>query len=144
MKEFNLRKATKADSEFLLENRNNPEVYKYFHNNKPVDRNDHEKWYASALLSEKDFIFIAEFNNISVGVVQLKISDSLGLVSIYISPAYHGSGYALKSLDVLKVYAKEMGLLSLTAEVVIENVASKRLFEKSGFNKSYVTYTYEL
>ncbi|WP_412470483.1 MULTISPECIES: GNAT family N-acetyltransferase [unclassified Halobacteriovorax] len=144
MIDFHLRKALIEDSEFLLENRNNPEIYKYFHNNKPVERSDHEKWYASALTSNNNLVYIAESDSEKVGVIQLRIIDSTGLVSIYISPIHHGKGYALRSLNALKVYAQEMGLKNLTAEVVIENEASQRLFEKSGFNKSYITYTYNL
>ena len=93
-----------------------------------------EKGYFALCDSEKEQL------EIGLGTIILSDIDyKNGTAQVHIKPAKkddRGKGYGADSLDALIEYAfKEMRLHCLYATVLSYNDASKRLFEKCGFNK---------
>lgn len=56
-----------------------------------------------------------------------------GEITIYLSPDYTGKGIGTRAICFLVDYAIENGIQVLIAGLCSENEASRRLFEKSGF-----------
>lgn len=59
-----LRSAAGSDVKFLWTLRNQPDVYKYFKTNKPVEWEDHIQWITPIINGERDIrLFIIECDN---------------------------------------------------------------------------------
>tara|TARA_B100001093_G_scaffold518208_1_gene602289 strand:- start:2691 stop:3191 length:501 start_codon:yes stop_codon:yes gene_type:complete len=92
------------------------------------------------LLSKGQLRYIIVANEIPVGCIDLYSYDlvnSRAGVGIFIDLKFRLTGYASKSLEMLKTIANQEYFISnLYAEIMANNIASIRLFEKSGFIKN--------
>ena len=74
----------------------------------------------------------------NIGYVQLVPIDEGFEVGYHIAKAYTGNGYATEALTAFLSYMKvKMQLDKIYGICVSENIASKRVLEKSGFTKMY-------
>lgn len=58
-----------------------------------------------------------------------------GEINIYLSPGYVGKGIGSKAIDLLIEHSKTSDIQNLIAGLCSENIPSKRLFEKKGFQQ---------
>ena len=130
---ISLRKATFSDIEFLWYLRNQPDVYKYFKEDRPISWKEHINWIIPIILgiSPRD-IFVIQKSDIPVGQIRFdyKTSD----VSVSILKEFRGKNIATKALTLtINEIKKQKKVKELIAEVYKKNLSSIKLFEKLGF-----------
>ncbi|MEG1587097.1 MAG: GNAT family protein [Bacteroidales bacterium] len=84
-------------------------------------------------------MIVKKDENKTIGMVDLFDYDPFhrrAALGILIDPIYQGQGFAHQALSLLDSYAfRFLGIHMLFAHVPVDNIASFRLFEKSGFEK---------
>ena len=92
------------------------------------------------LLSQNQIRYIIDYNNTAVGCVDLydfNLVNSRAGVGIYIDPNFRNKGFASKSLELIKsISTNQFFISSLYADIMAENIASIKVFEKLGFIKT--------
>jgi RimJ/RimL family protein N-acetyltransferase len=130
------------DLELVLAWRSNPEIYRHFdEQDAPLAWEDHRRWFETRDEDRHDFV--VSFGGRRVGVVSLGADSS---VSVYLGDtSARGNGVATSAIKWLcERFADRTPLI---AAVHSENTASKRLFERCGFERSdgqeeWIEYVY--
>lgn len=128
MVDIELRPVRVQDLELLLAWRSNPVVYEEFREQEgPLDWEGHLEWFATRPEGRRDLII--EHDGRRVGVVGLSEDKE---VSIYVGEvSLWGEGVATTALrDAVKRFGD-----GLHARIHRDNEASKRLFERCGFEQ---------
>ena len=72
-----LRKATSADSQFILDLRNDLSARKFFFDSSPIDLSTHKKWFRAKLNDPKSELFVIISNKEKAGQVRINIEGNL-------------------------------------------------------------------
>jgi diamine N-acetyltransferase len=92
------------------------------------------------LFLQNQIRYIIEQNSVSVGCIDLydfNLVNSRAGVGIYIDPNFRNKGFASMSLKLLMSISINQYLIStLYADILAENIASIKVFEKLGFIKT--------
>ncbi len=148
---ISLKKADFSDIEFLWYLRNQPDVYKYFRQARPVEWEEHVSWITPIILgfSNKE-LFIIENLKTPVGQIRIDyLNPKEAEISISILKEFRGKGFAAAAVKLAATKTKKQGRKQhLTAEVHKDNVASQELFKKSNFKlkkekEKHFIYEYE-
>lgn len=100
---------------------------------KPLNREDHKKWFTNKFDNKESILLIGELEDKAFGLVRYEIEDNRSVVGINISKDYRGRGLAAKILKLsLQVYHTICDK-PIDAYIKIENLASKKTFEKVGY-----------
>jgi RimJ/RimL family protein N-acetyltransferase len=132
-----LRPATLADTDRLFAWRNDPVTCANSRSTAAVAREDHDRWVQfNVLLGQPEHaVIIAEALGGCVGVVRFDAAKNDLMTyeaSMTIAPEHRGAGLARPIL------ADACGFFSdfaLTAEVRHDNIASRKVFERCGFEE---------
>ena len=131
-----LRKADFSDIEFLWYLRNQPDVYKYFRQARPVEWQEHILWITPVILgfSNKE-LFVIENSKKPVGQIRIDyLNPKEAEISISILKEFRGRGFAAAAVRLAAATTKKQGRKQrLTAEVHKKNIASQELFKKLNF-----------
>lgn len=137
-----IRKVTLKDSDLILSWRNNPEVYKFLFTPETVAKDAHENWLAKILADENVLFYIAENNNIPIGTIRFDLNSEKtnAEVGIYLAPDFHGKGLGTTMLEWGEVEARNTykTLECVIAKVLVENIASEKMFLKAGYKKHFI------
>ena len=130
-----LRHATTGDSDLLLAWRNDPVTIAMSLTPEPVTRDDHINWFAHALADDARTPLIAENGNMPVGTVRLDtFAEGEYEVSITVSPDHRGQGIGQAILAAANTLAfTALGVHRLVATVREDNHASRRIFDRTGY-----------
>ncbi|MHC8949276.1 N-acetyltransferase family protein [Sphingobacterium hungaricum] len=134
MEDLKIRLATLNDSITAFEFSNDPITRLNSFNTKPIEYEDHKKWWVSKLNDTDSIIYICEVENIPVGMVRFEKKDqNVYIIGITISENFRGKGLAEKfiRLSCDEVVSERNCLIE--AYIKFENKASIRIFEKSNF-----------
>ncbi len=133
---ISLRKVNFSDIEFLWYLRNQPTVYKYSRNNRPVSWKEHIDWIFPILLgtSNKNLFIIENFKT-PIGQIRFDYQrNKEAEISISILEEFRGRGFAKKALSLtIREIKKQKKAKKLIAEINKDNNPSIRLFEKLNF-----------
>ena len=139
-----IRKANKKDINKYFEWVNDPNVRISSFNSDLITWEIHQKWFNEKINNPKFCFYI--FENIDkqqVGQVRFEyISEHNSLVSLSIATEFRGYGYGKKILQMAtnKYLIKNPGN-SIHAYIKLNNLSSKTIFEKTGFQfNEIVTY----
>ena len=92
------------------------------------------------LLSQNQIRYIIDYNNTPLGCIDLydfNLVNSRAGVGIYIDPNFRNKGFASKSIELIKSISTDQYFISsLYADIMVENIASIKVFEKLGFIKT--------
>jgi len=135
-KKIILRVATGQDCEDLLGWRNHPSVRRYFFNNKPVARDEHEKWFSSKIKERSTNIYIAWQGRDKVGVVRFETDRSCTAhVSVNLNPDFFGKkiGSAIIKRGTEKWLGKKPGPGTVIAEIKKSNAIAQKAFSSAGY-----------
>ncbi|RYG08782.1 MAG: GNAT family N-acetyltransferase, partial [Burkholderiales bacterium] len=137
-----MRQATRADSRNLHAWRNSPEVRGVSNDTGEIAFPDHERWLEGVLASGSRILLIGEHDGVAIGVVRFDIIDTAALVSIYLVPGQIGQGQGQNLLASAEAWlrANHPGTSTLNAQVRAGNIASQRLFERSGYHLESTHY----
>jgi UDP-2,4-diacetamido-2,4,6-trideoxy-beta-L-altropyranose hydrolase len=129
-----LRPATQADSDMIFAWQSKPGMRRHFHDPRPPTQGEHAAWFAASLQSTERMLNVIEVDRQPAGVLRLdrlsEASERGFLVSILVDPAFEGRGVAKAALRAAR---RLMAGQRLVAEVLDSNVASRRVFEASGY-----------
>ena len=128
MAPLTVRRATVADSADLLAWRNDAVTREMSRSSEAVDQAAHDRWLASAL--QNSTLLIGEADGVKVGMARIDRGDAIE-VSINLNPDCRGRGLSLPLLSA--ALADEAGVV--LAVVKVQNLASRRLFERAGFKQ---------
>ena len=112
-----------------------PETRRFALNPAKPSWREHEDWMVTKLGKPSDYFYMIVdiIGEVRLGVVRLdRLSFNLYIVSIFLDPKSYGKGVALKALKVLDRLHPDF---DLRAEVLQDNFASQRLFEKAGYSR---------
>ena len=123
-----LRPATEADAIDVWIWRNDPLTRAMSRNRDGVPRADHIAWFAEALADPDRTLLVGEVDGEKVGIVRFDHGAETE-ISINVNPAQRsrGYGYALLAAALQRVGGE------IWAEIRDENLTSRRLFERAGF-----------
>ena len=130
--EVELKPADSSDCEFVYHLQTSA-VRQYFKNPKTPTLDEHKRWFKDILVAKDSVLFVLTLNLHSVGILRLDdINGGEMEISIIVAPDCSRRGIAKTSL---KYIFELLPGHSFKAVVHNENIASKKLFEKFGFNK---------
>ena len=131
------RNATPDDSADVFLWRNDPQTRAMSHVTDPVERKDHDQWFAAALADHNRRLIICEHigSTRKLAVVRFDISGDQALISINLAPDMRGKGLAAGCLRAaLATFEAASDHVTLVnAEIKEENEPSRRAFEAAGF-----------
>lgn len=132
--QLHFRPAGPADSDDLLEWRNDPATVAASLNAHPVARPEHEQWFRRSLAEPARRIVVAELEDGSkVGMVRYDRTGEGVIASINLNPHMRGRGLAAKVLLGSEERLRDWVPLVLVAEIRAANEASRRAFAASGY-----------
>ena len=115
-----------------------PETRRFSLNKNTPSHEEHIQWMEKKLACINSYFYIIEINNeklntISAGVVRLdKIENNEYLISIFIDPKHFGKKIAQQALNYIDLVHPD---ITINATVLIENIASQKLFTSANYEK---------
>ena len=138
---LNLRPVEKEDYETILEWRNDPDVRINSLTQHVISISENTLYWNEFSENEKNFASVIVYDAEDVGILKLKyLDDIISEVDIFLSKSYRNKGLGLQILMIAKEKAIEMGIKKLVAKIKHDNIASRKVFEKSGFKPKIVYY----
>ena len=80
--EIKIRKISKNDSKEIFKLRNDKVTRKFSKNQKKLDNSEHKKWFKNIIKFEKNYFYVALFNNKVFGYVRYEKYDLFYKISI--------------------------------------------------------------
>jgi UDP-2,4-diacetamido-2,4,6-trideoxy-beta-L-altropyranose hydrolase len=115
-----------------------PVVRAYSYNQNPIIFEEHRNWFSKKILQPNCIYLLGLWENEIVGSLRFDIKNSNALISYLVSPKYHGKGIGrvllAKGLDYLAQHNKNV--TSATGHVMLQNIASVKIFERLGFSRT--------
>jgi UDP-2,4-diacetamido-2,4,6-trideoxy-beta-L-altropyranose hydrolase len=131
-----LRKAKNEDVFDVYRLSNEDYVRKHSINTEKIDWKNHKVWYYNILKSNNHLFFVVTDNRDEfLGQLRYKIENDSATISISLCKSITGKGLSKvlvkKSMELIQEERNE--LKNITAYVSNDNIASKKLFESTGF-----------
>jgi RimJ/RimL family protein N-acetyltransferase len=143
-----IRSVTREDCRMLFNWRNHYKVRQYCINNKELDYTSHTEWFNNSIQNENLIMLIGVCNSEDVGMIRYDLFNNKqeAEVSIYIKPDKHGKGLGAELLYAGEEWLKQHQPLvkRLKAKVLEQNVASIKLFHRTGFSSDYIIFSKEI
>lgn len=126
-----------ADADQLFEWANDEDTRAWSKSSAPIPREDHDRWMQFNVLQgyPQHLVMIADSDTGSMGVVRFDAERSDVMryrVSITMNPKFRGLRLAT---GVLAEACRHMADSTLSAEIKVNNLASRKIFEKCGFEE---------
>lgn len=130
--QIGLRLADASDGGTLFDWQNAPQTRRYARNAHTPSRAEHDAWFAARLTDPDCLLCVITCDGKDAGSLRLDRQEagSDRVVSIYLAPETYGGGVATAALTLAQRLAPGWRLV---AEVLAENEASHRLFQRAGF-----------
>lgn len=143
---IHLRKAIQDDCHKVFEWRNHPEIRRNFFDPSPLSWTEHQQWFLKAISSANVALLIGKSQDNPVGVLRYDFKGEQATVSIYVIPGFSGRRIGIQMLQVGSNWIKKNypKVKKIIAEIKKDNIASVRAFQKAGFEKSHVTYVFQI
>lgn len=143
-----LREIRDDDTDFIVELRSDPEVYRYFKHPHRLTAEEHEEWYRKVYLRNENIIhWICEKDGVGMGVfAAVRRSDSEAEVSYLVSKEYQRKGYAKEALKSMILWVRrEWKSERIFAEIHQDNMVSRAFIQSLGFRvgndgEKFLTY----
>lgn len=141
-----IRIAKPDDSEKLFEWRNHLTIRAASRKSDVINREDHQKWFASVLASSDRLLLIGHRKGLPVGVVRFDIQSNEAEVSIYLVPDIKESGLGHDLLQSAEYWfaANRPKINKISAHVLGGNERSGRLFSGAGYQVESTSYVKRL
>ena len=131
--DLTIRPALENDVELLFNWANDSSVRQNSINTATIEWSDHKKWFSSRINNKKCKIFILENYQNPIGQIRFEDKDDAWEIDYSINSSNRGKGFGKKIINMGIRQLPEGTLLK--AIVKKENIASCKVFEKSGFEK---------
>jgi RimJ/RimL family protein N-acetyltransferase len=128
-----LRPASPADSERMFEWANDPATRAASFRPARITRAEHRRWCAESLAGAR-LLFIVEVTATPTGLVRLdRIDSATAEVGILVAKEQRGRGLSVPALRALIDVARDAGFRNLLARIRLDNLQSRHIFERAGF-----------
>ena len=133
---YKLRTWQESDCRMIYDWRMSPEVRAKSFNNKEFSYESHKAWFQNFMKNKLSFGFILEDASKPVAQIRFDKTKIEGYynISIFTAPNLSGKGYGSK---ILELACQDKNLLAkakfFVAEVFDDNIPSKKIFLKNGF-----------
>lgn len=133
-----LRPATMADARLLFDWANTPDsLAGKEHTDGPIPWEQHRRWLSERMTDDGTMIRVVEHGGALAGQVRLQRRGGVFDVDIYIVPTERRRGLAAAAISAaVEELERNAPGASVRARVGIDNGASRRLFERLGFELS--------
>lgn len=133
-----VRRVTSSDAALLWAWRNDALVRQNSFSSEPIPWEDHQRWLADRLASERTVIYILEDADGPVAQVRYeRRAEAEAEVGISVAASARGRGYAHVALtETLASACSALGVDRVVALVKADNVPSQRAFERAGFTSA--------
>ena len=140
-----IRHANASDSNELFLWRNDETTRLMSKSSNVIDEKNHEKWLKQCISSKNCYLYIGILNNYKVGVVKFDcdFKKKESLVSINLNPQIRGKGLSFNLLSESIKKLQKLHQFSLSATIKKNNLISKKIFKKCGFDISTSNETYD-
>lgn len=131
------RLAVPTDCEWMYQWRNHAATRLYSFDSTEIEPRKHCDWFEKVLAAEDIVLLVVEEGGHPIGVVRFNLQEGgqTADISVYVDPARHGAGLGKKVLAAGEHYLCHnfLGVRAITAQVMQENIASRKLFLQAGF-----------
>lgn len=133
-----LRQAAESDIHLTFKWATHPDVRKYALTTNLISEDEHREWFTSKIKQPSCIYLIAEYINQAIGSIRFDLSEEGDAkISYLLDPAFFGKGLGTRLLEEGILYCRTDGRIKqLTGEVIAENTASNRVFQKLGFENT--------
>ena len=102
-------------------------------------------FYKNCIIKNNNLIYLCEVDNSIVGYIYLIIDkDKAKIDALYVEEEYRNRGIASKLLDYAITHFKKNNIKEVEINVLSNNIAAKKLYEKKGFYTFKETMKVEL
>ena len=132
--EYTIRDAVLEDAEQIFQISNDPEVLAQSISRETILWEDHLNWFKSKLSDPDCSIVVACDSDLVLGQVKLSVGGQ-NIIGISMAKAARGKGIGagfLKEASSLML-RKYPDMETITAQIKIANMASRKIFEKAGY-----------
>jgi len=145
-----LRDVKFCDCKELWEWRNDKRVRKWCFNAGNISYNEHKIWFNEQINDPNMRIYIFENEDgAKVGQVRMRIKNKEAHININLNPLFFDKGIGSRLIKMASDFLfKIINVEKITAEVLINNLASRKAFEKAGYqlvseNKKIKVFVYK-
>lgn len=124
-----LRRILKKDWNYILNLRNNDKFRENFYQQHKISKTEHFEYLNKQKSNPNFFNWIICYGKNDVGYIRILDND----VSIIIDEKFHNRDIGSKSLKLLEIEAKSVGITKLVGRVMYENKSSKKIFQKNNY-----------
>lgn len=137
-----IRPATQEDEGMLFEWRNHPKIRAVSRNTGVISWEDHQQWFAAALVANDRVLLIGQHQSVPIGVVRFDIQGNTAEISIYLAPdvGQPGQGRELLKSAEQWIVENRPAVRSLRAHVLTGNERSQRLFLAADYQVESIWY----
>lgn len=133
-----MQEITEADTDFIVELRSDPDVYRYFLAPHPLKRQEHICWYREKYLKDNcqsSYIARLKIENTPVGVFSAKQIDGNKMeISYILSPDARGKGLAAEAtIGMERICEKYTDTSVFLAQIHIDNLLSLKFIKRMGY-----------
>ena len=133
--EIRLRPALPDDCERVFAWANDPVTRAASFNAATIPLDVHRRWYDASLRGART-LYIAEANSTAIGLARLDpVDGETAEVGLTLAADHRGRGHAVRVLDALCKRAAASGLRKLIARIRDDNLRSRVVFERAGFER---------
>ncbi len=129
--------AEAEDVDFLLRNRNDPDIRAWMPRAHPTTRAEVEEWIADTDRDATVLLGVVDGDPVgSISLFDVYPESGFGRLSAWVDPAYHGQGYGSEMTELMIDYAfANRRLHKLAAGALETNEPSRGLLESVGFQQ---------
>ncbi len=136
LKKITLREATKEDSKFLFNLRNDAVVRKNSISQERVSPKEHRDWFSKSLFDEDKHTFIIVFDGSRIGQVRFDEKNGGAEINLALHKFYRGKGIGDKVLtNACKIGFSDLNFKYILGRIKKHNIASIKIFKRNGFKK---------
>ncbi|MDD5595653.1 MAG: bifunctional UDP-2,4-diacetamido-2,4,6-trideoxy-beta-L-altropyranose hydrolase/GNAT family N-acetyltransferase [Candidatus Omnitrophica bacterium] len=132
-----LRKVRQDDCYPLWCWRNNPQVRKWSFERNQIDYAKHKDWFKKKINNHDTRIYIAEDKQgRKIGQVRFEANQkSCACITINLNPKFFGKGFGreIMKMGTLRFLKEKPQIKEITAEIIRENIVSKKAFCRAGY-----------
>lgn len=141
-----LREAMPLDIDLLYEWANDSVVRNNSFNTDTIPYETHQRWFNKIMQDSSIYQFILMSDDVPIGQIRLNLDNEhkgQAEISYSIARGHRNCGYGRKILQLLReeIKTKYPAIRNLIAKVKPDNIASKKLFEKEGYDLKYCCYS---
>jgi RimJ/RimL family protein N-acetyltransferase len=142
---INLREAEQADCHNIYAWRNAEEIRRHIFDKEISPFETHQQWFQNSLQNKDQVILIGESNDKPVGVLRYDFAGQKALISVYLIPGQQPTGAGSQLIQAGSRWLKRNHpeIKKIHAEILGENIASIKAFEKAGYHLDHLTYCEE-